>query len=281
MPDPDKLLRTLRRAIDACRDTPGRKGRVVTLADVDDIFATGDLHGNLANFQAFRKRADLGNHPRRHLVIQEVVHGPNRYSEGGGDKSHQLLDLVAALKSQYPRQVHFLPGNHELGQLTGRAILKGDDNLNELFARGVTTAYGERASDVYAAYMDLIAAAPLMLRTPNRVVLTHSLPSALKFDRFRASDLERDTVPEDMESNGSVHLLVWGRDTRAEHVHRFLETIDADLLITGHIPTDAGFIVPNDRQLILDSVGTPAGFCLFPTTRPLTHAELLQHVGTL
>jgi hypothetical protein len=128
--------------------------------------------------------------------------------------------------------------------------------------------------------MKLIASAPLMVRTPNRVVLTHSLPSALKFDLFRLSDLERDTVPEDMDSNGSVHLLVWGRDLRAEHVRRFLESIDADLLITGHIPTDGGYIVPNDRQLILDSVGTPAGYCLFPTTRALTHGELLQHAGT-
>jgi len=280
MPDPEKLLRTLRRAIDAFRDTPGRNGRVVTLTDVDDVLATGDLHGNLGNFQAIVKRADLGNHPRRHLVLQEVVHGPNRYPQDGGDKSHQLLDLVAALKSQFPRQVHFLPGNHEFGQLTNREILKGDDNLNELFARGVTTAYGERASEVYTAYMELIATAPLMLRTPNRVVLTHSLPSALKFEHFCLSDLERDTVPEDMESNGSVHLLVWGRDVRPEHVCRFLDSIDADLLITGHIPTDAGFIVPNDRQLILDSFGTPCGYCLFPTTRPLTHAELLQYVGT-
>jgi len=281
MPDPDKLLRTLRRAIDACRDTLGRKGRVVTLTDVEELFATGDLHGNLANFQALLKQADLCNHGRRHLVLQELVHGPNRYPDGGGDKSHQLLDLAAALKCQYPRQVHILPGNHEFGQFTGRAILKGDDDLNELFERGVATAYGERASEVYAAYMELIAAAPLMLRTPNRVVLTHSLPAALKFDRFHLSDLERDAVPEDLDSNGSVPLLVWGRDVRAEHVRRFLEAIDADLLITGHIPTDAGFIVPNDRQLILDSVGTPAGYCLFPTTRPLTHAELLQHVGTV
>jgi len=38
--------------------------------------------------------------------------------------------------------------------------------------------------------------------------------------------------------------------------------------------------VPNDRQLILDSLGTPAGYCLFPTNRPLSHAELLQHVRT-
>jgi hypothetical protein len=281
MPDPDKLLHTLKRATAACRDTPGRKGRVVTLTDVDEVLATGDLHGNLANFQAFLKRADLANHPRRHLVLQEVVHGTNRYPEGGGDKSHQLLDLVAALISQFPRKVHFLPGNHEFGQLTGRAILKGDDNLNEFFERGVVTAYGERASEVYDAYMDLIAAAPLLLRTPNRVVLTHSLPSALKFEHFRLTDLERETLPEDLESNGSVHLLVWGRDVRSVHVLHFLESINADLLITGHIPTDEGFLVPNDRQLILDSVGTPAGFCLFPTTQPLTHAELLQHVGTL
>jgi hypothetical protein len=280
MPDPDKLLKTLTRATEAFRDTPGRKGRVVTMQDVDEVFATGDLHGNLANFQLFLKRADLANHARRHLVLQEVVHGPRRYPNGG-DKSHQLLDLVAGLKSQFPHQVHFLPGNHEFGQLTGRAILKGDDNLNELFQTGVATAYGGRATEVYVAYMDLIAAAPLMLRTPNRVILTHSLPSALKFDRFHLSDLERDTVPADLESNGSVHLLVWGRDVRPEHVRRFLESIDGDLLITGHIPTDAGFIVPNDRQLILDSVGTPAGFCLFPTTRPLTHAELLEHIGTL
>src|SRR5262249_23734380 len=160
---------------------------------------------------------DLANYPRRHLVLQEVVHGPNRYPDNGGDKSHQLLDLVAALKSQFTRQVHYLPGNHEFGQLTGRAILKGDDNLNESFERGVATAYRDRAAEVYAAYLELIAAAPLILRTSNRVVLTHSLPSALKFEHFRLADLERESVPEDMDSNGSVHLLVWGRDVRAEH----------------------------------------------------------------
>jgi hypothetical protein len=57
--------------------------------------------------------------------------------------------------------------------------------------------------------------------------------------------------------------------------------LDADLLITGHIPCDRGFDLPNDRQLVLDSLGTPAAYCLFPTDRPLTHAELIAHVSTL
>ena len=104
MPDPDRLLHTLARAAAAFRATPGRTGRLVRLpADAADVLVGGDLHGHLGNFQALLKRADLARHPARHLVLQEVVHGPNRYP-GGGDKSHQLLDLVAALKVQYPDQ---------------------------------------------------------------------------------------------------------------------------------------------------------------------------------
>jgi hypothetical protein len=57
--------------------------------------------------------------------------------------------------------------------------------------------------------------------------------------------------------------------------------MDADLLITGHIPCERGFETPNDRQLILDAMGAPACYCLFPTDRPLTHAELVGGVATL
>jgi Calcineurin-like phosphoesterase len=280
MPDPAKLLHTLARAAAAFRATPGRAGRVVALADAADVLVGGDLHGHLGNFQALMKQADLANHPRRHLVLQEVVHGPFRYPDGG-DKSHQLLDLVAALTCQFPGRVHFLPGNHELAQATGRPVQKGDDDYNALFFRGVAAAYGDRADDVYAAYLDLIAAAPLAVRTANRVFVSHSLPSALRAANFHYEDLLRDTRPEDLESDGAVYALVWGRDTRPANVAAFLQEVDADLLVSGHVPCDAGFVAPNDRQLILDSMGSPAGYCLFPADRPLTHAELVQCAGLL
>src|SRR5947209_6550944 len=119
MPDPIRHLTTLRRAVVAFRSTPGRRGRVGYLEDVDEVLVAGDLHGNLENFKTVLQRAELAAHPRRHLVLQEVVHGPHRYP-AGGDKSHQLLDLLAALKCQFPRQVHFLMGNHELAQWTGK-----------------------------------------------------------------------------------------------------------------------------------------------------------------
>jgi hypothetical protein len=280
MPDPARLVHTLQRTVTAFRDTPGRQGRIVRL-DADEVLASGDLHGNLDNFRRLLARAALGQHPQRHLVLQEVVHGPFTYPTGE-DKSHQLLDVVAALKCQYPRQVHFLPGNHELSQATNRPIGKNDQDLNASFRAGVDLAYGARADEVYALYLELFWAAPLALYTANRVLLTHSLPSASRLERFDPAVLAGDEArAEDIESGGTIHSLVWGRDTRLPTVLAYLEKMDADLLITGHIPTEEGFEVPNERQIILDSQGPQAGYCLFPTDRQLTHAELVGCVALL
>jgi hypothetical protein len=281
MPDPDRILSTLSRAMQCFRETPGRRGRIVALTDVTEILVGGDLHGNLENFRRLLSKADLAGNPQRHFVLQEIIHGPYQYP-AGGDKSHQLLDLVAALKCQFPRQVHFLLGNHELAQYTQRRISKGDLDLNQSFREGVGTAYGARAPEVHAAYLELLALVPVALRTPNRVLLTHSLPPASRLPDFDPAVLERDVSPDvDVVPGGTVHSLVWGRDTRAETAAVFLAKMDADLLVSGHVPCENGFDTPNDRQLILDSLGTPACYCLFPTDRPLTHAELVEHVGTL
>lgn len=279
MPDPVKLLKTLSQAAAAFRAAPGRQGRVVIVADAADVLVVGDLHGNLTHFQAALKLADLAAHPRRHLVLQEVIHGPNRYP-AGGDKSHQLLDLIAALTCQYPDRIHLIPGNHELAQATGRSVAKEDTDFNAIFIQGIESAYGEHANAVYAAYLGLIAAAPLVVRTANRVFVSHSLPSALKLPRFHYGDLLRDTQPADLESSGSAYAISWGRDTRPEHVAAFLRLVDADWLVTGHIPCDNGYWAPNDRQVVLDAMQSPGGYCLFPADRPLTHAELVNCCGT-
>lgn len=281
MPQPDRLLTTLRRAADAFRRTPGRTGRVLRLPEGAEVLVAGDLHGNVENFRLLLHAADLARQPRRHLVVQEVVHGPFRYPDGG-DKSHQLLDLIAALKCQYPDRVHFLLGNHELAQWHGQRISKGDADQNLLFDAGVAHAYGDWAETITAAYHELFAAADLVILTANRVCLSHSLPTAKHVPDFTLAALERDEfATEDFTLGGVVHSLVWGRDTRSETVAAYLKKVDADWLLTGHIPCEEGFAVPNERQLILDALGTPACYCLFPTDRPLTQPELLECVGTL
>src|SRR5262245_34226616 len=105
MPDPQKLLATIRRATELFRSTPGRAGGMVTLAEgqAEDVLVVGDLHGNLRAFSHFLKLAALDAHPRRHLILQELVHDPKADADGElPDLSHRLVDVVCALKCQYP-----------------------------------------------------------------------------------------------------------------------------------------------------------------------------------
>ncbi len=279
MPSAERMLVHLRQAIMVIRATPGRRGRVVELQNCTEVLVAGDLHGHVGHFQVMLKEADLANHPTRHFVLQELIHGKFRYPKGG-DKSHQLVDLFAALKNQFPKQVHYLPGNHEMAQWTGRPVLKADENLNVLFQEGVTEAYGaEYGPKVYAAYLELFQSLPVVLRTPNRVLICHSLPSSRAMPMFAPTRLEADKYdPADLQPGGTIHGILWGRDTTRENTLAFLGKMDADLLVSGHIASEQGYATPTDKQLILDCAENPAGFAILPTDRPLTHDDLLKCV---
>ena len=168
-------------------------------------------------------------------------------------------------------------GNHELAQWTGQWIAKEDTDLNESFQTGIATAYGAKASDVFAAYLRLFAVLPAMIRTANRVLLSHSLPIAARMAQFEMLRLKTEEwQPEDLARGGALYSLVWGRDTLPATVAAFLQKTDADWLITGHIPCDDGFAAPNDRQIILDAKGSPAAYCLFPADQPIDHERLVS-----
>ena len=184
MPDPERILATVHRATRLFRETPGRAGGVVTLdpEHADEVFVVGDLHGNIPAFKLVLEAAALTENPRRHLVLQELIHGTRLYGEDKGDRSHQLVDLVCALKCQCPERVHLILGNHELSELTARPISKNGVALNALFRRGIETAYAPRGAEVYAAYLELFAALPLAVRTSNRVLLVHTIPDGPELD---------------------------------------------------------------------------------------------------
>jgi hypothetical protein len=279
MPDPRKILNTIRRATELTRATSGRTGGIITPERVDEVMVVGDLHGNLTAFTAVLRRAALDRHPGRHLILQELIHGKLMYPGERGDRSHQLLDLFTALKCQYPDRVHLILGNHELSELTGRVIVKDGETLNEKFHAGITTAYGAAADEVIEAYKGLFAALPLAVRTANRVFVCHTLPDGDDLDALDLDLLKADTWPAAaMERHGTIYALTWGRDTAGETADRFAARVDADWFITGHQPCDEGFRLANHRQIIIDGTNPFPAYCLFPTTKPLTIGSLLKCV---
>ena len=282
MPDPRKVLTTIRRATELFRATPGRAGSIISLVDASDVMVVGDLHGNLAGFQKALRAAALDRHPTRHLVLQELIHGPLSYPGNAGDRSHQLLDVVAALKCQYPERAHLILGNHELSELTGRVIGKDGETLNAKFMQGITTAYGTDAAEIFEAYKALFAALPLAVRTTNRVYLCHTIPDERDLDSLELDLLAADHWPEPaMKRRGTIYALTWGRDISPETADRFAAMVDADFFITGHQPCDEGFRQANHRQIIIDGTNPNPCYCLFPATGPVTIESLLRSVHSV
>lgn len=282
MPDPQKILATVQRASELFRNTPGREGAIIRLPEsAEDVLVVGDLHGNVPFFRHVLAQADLANNPGRHLVLQELVHGKYFYPDDGGEKSHQLVDIVSALKCQCPDRVHLILGNHELSELTGRPIGKDGVMLNTHFRRGIETAYGQSASAILEAYYQLFRSLPLAVRTPNRVLLCHTIPDGQQLDRLDAEILRTGVwTPESMKRNGTVYALTWGRDTNPETLDRFAAWIDADLFVTGHHPCDEGSARPNHRQIIIDGTDPYPTYCLFPAQGEITIDRLAKGIQT-
>jgi Calcineurin-like phosphoesterase len=279
MPDPRKILATIRRATELTRTTPGRCGAIVTLEQATDVLVLGDLHGNFAAFRNVLAVAALDQNPGRHLVLQELVHGPLEYADDGGDRSHQLVDVVAALKCQFPARAHLILGNHELSELTGRVIGKEGEALNDKFRRGIDTAYGALAGEIYEAYKGLFAVLPLAVRTSNRVYICHTIPDESDLDTLDLTLLQAEAYPaEALRRRGTIYALTWGRDNSPQTADRFAAMVDADWFITGHQPCDEGFRQANHRQIIIDGTRPFPTYCLFPADRPVTVETLLASV---
>jgi len=280
MPDPTKLLATIRKATALIGSTPGRAGNVVELKDAVDVLVAGDLHGDLRSFKGVLDRAELARNPGRHLVLQELVHDIHADPEmGRPDLSHRLVDVVCALKCQYPDRVHVILGNHELSELTSRPIAKKGIPLNEGFFAGLGQTYGAAAAEIYAAYLENFAVLPLAVRTPNRVFAVHTLPEARDLEQFALGVLKATGWTDDQTRRGGpVYAMTWGRDNTPETADRFAAMVDADWFICGHQPSDQGFFQANHRTLVIDGTAPHPATCLFRTDQSLTFEELVRGV---
>lgn len=278
----DKVVQSLEAAADVCLHVAGRECSVITItpAVAGEIMVTGDLHGHRDNFLKIRDTADLANNPRRRLVLQEVIHGGPVY-ENGGDQSHQMLEDVAGLVNAFPQQVHFLPGNHEMAEVNAYPIMKAGQMLNFLFRLGLEAAYGTSAPRVEQAYHTFIKSCPLVIRTPQRVVIMHSTPTGVQLKGFNPSVLYRTVDVRDLAKGGDVFNMLWGRDYSPSTAETFAEMLEASALILGHEPCPDGYHVPNPFEIILDCSKKPGCYLLMPLDRPLTQDDLVGCIHRL
>jgi hypothetical protein len=277
-------IEVCRGAAEANRSCEARRGNVVHLSseNADELMIVADLHGNRLNFQKLLAIADLAEHPRRHLLMQEVCHGGPEYPGGdGGCMSHLLLEDCAELKTQFPERFHFLLSNHELAELADYPISKSRRMLNLMFRAGINEMYGPRSEQVRLAYLEFLGTCPLALRLASGVFISHSLPDNCDHEPFDTSVLERPLTCADYFSGSPAFKLVWGRDFRAANADAFARQVGAEILIHGHEPCEAGFSAPNPRQIILDGCCSQAAYLILPVGPKLTHREIVARIASL
>lgn len=279
----ENVIQTYQVAAWANATTGARAGNLIELKKewADEVMVTADLHGNRPHFNKIRKTADLANHPKRHLIIQEVCHGGPSYPNTGGCMSHMMLEDVAKLKTQFPERVHFLMSNHELAELIDFPIVKNSKMLNLMFRFGLQEAYGAAADMIRDAYEPFLRTLPLAVRVEEGIWISHTIPESCDRRSFDDRLMDRELTVQDYAQGMPAFEFVWGRDFREENANAFAAKVEANVLIHGHEPCPDGYSVPNSRQVIIDSHADKACYIMLPVGKRLSQDDVVKRIKKL
>lgn len=259
------------------REDPLLQGSQLIFPDYGQLVMTGDLHGHARNFDKLQRFCSLEHFAPRHVILHELIH-EEIVALFGSDSSHEVLLKAAQWKCDFPDQVHFLLSNHELAQLIGNEISKNGRVVTAAFEESVHRAYGREGDRVLEAIDELIRSYPLAGRTPNRVMVSHSLPGPRELPTFDATVLDRTPTDRDLAESGSAHALVWGRYQTPQVIESLCEMLDADFFICGHQPQETGYEVLHERMVILASDHSHGVFLTLDLSKPVTLESLTRNI---
>ncbi len=259
------------------REDPLLSGSLLVFPNYGQVVMTGDLHGHRRNFKKLKRFCNLKHLGARHVILHEIIH-EDPESFVAHDTSHEVLLEAARWKCEFPDQVHFLLGNHELAQLHRHEITKNGRVVTRTFEEAVVHAYGKDGHSTLEAIHTFIRSLPLAGRTPNRVFLSHSLPRPRELPSFDPAVLSRVPTDEDLADRGSAHSLVWGRYHSEAALTSLCEMLDADLFVCGHQPQETGYEVVHDKMVILASDHNHGVFLPIDLNKPVTLESLIKSI---
>jgi len=253
---------------------------VVHLPADGSLILTGDLHGHRRNFEKIVSFADLANHPDRHVLFQEVIHGGPADARGAC-LSYRLLYDVVRYKLKYPDNVHVIMGNHDTAYINNSEVMKDGREMNRAVHMAMAAEFKGAVADVELATKQLLFSQPLALRCENRLWVSHSLPADRFVEPFDPAILDRELKVNDIVRPGSAYLLTWGRKHSQAMLDRMAGLLDCDIFILGHQPQEQGWGRAGENLIILDSSHNHG--CLLPIdlAQSYTVEQLLESIVLL
>ena len=257
-----------------------RTGNIVHIPDGAELIATGDIHGHKRNFKRIVSYADLENHPDRHLLLQEIIHGGPEDAYGGC-LSYKLLFEAVELKVKFPDRVHFCLSNHDTVFITDGMVIKNGKEMNTALKSAIDREFQCNSADVKKAMAKFFLSEPLAVKCPNRIWLSHSLPADKFVESFDINIFQKNLTIEDTAKPRSAYLLTWGRHHSQQTLDAMAKLLDADIFILGHQRQETGFSQQGNNLIVIASDHNHG--CLLPikVSQPYNIEQLIGSIVPL
>ena len=272
---PQTTIALLNKGIRANQTDRFRRANLIGLPAQGSLMVGGDIHGHRRNFERLVAHAQLANHPDRHLVLQEIIHGGPE-DGAGGCLSYRLLFDAIRFKVSFPDQVHFVMGNHDTAMINSGEVMKNGKEMNRAMAMALERQFGPAGPQVRLAIQQFLFSQPLAVKCSNGVWISHSLPNDRCIDQFDPGIFERELRLSDCEKPGSAYLLTWGRRHSQATLDRMAKLLGVDLFVLGHQPQQHGWSQAGNNLVILASDHNHGCLLQIDLSKPYAVAELVN-----
>ena len=258
---PQTIVELLNKGTEASSADRFRRGNLICLPGEGGLVISGDIHGHRRNFERIIAFADLANNLKRHVVLQEIIHGGLEDTEGGC-LSYRLLFDVIRYKLCFPDRVHVIMGNHDIAFINDSRVMKNGKEMNRAMRSAMDREFQESSEDIKLAMRQFLFSQPLAVKCDNRIWVSHSLPSDRYVDKFDQGILDRPLSAKDVASRGSAYLLIWGRNLSQKVLDTMGKLFDVDIFILGHQAQQQGWCQAGKNLIIIASDHNQG--CLLP-----------------
>ncbi|MBU1260832.1 MAG: metallophosphoesterase [Planctomycetes bacterium] len=248
----EEFIKLLENGIVANKQDKYRKVNLIVLPQAGDVVIAGDIHGHRRNFERIVSYANLEENPERHLILQEIIHGGPE-DEKGGCLSFEVLADAVKLKIDYPDRVHFILANHDTAFINNSDVMKNGKEMNTAMRAAMQRRFGEDVQKLESAIERFLFSQPLAVRCPNRIWISHSLPSDRMVEKFDFTIFDRALKISDIVRPNSAYLLTWGRGQSSKSLRFLAQQLDIDLFVLGHQVQETGWMSNDENLVIIDS----------------------------
>ncbi len=222
-----------------------------------------DLHGNGADFR--RLEAIFREHVAEHaehahwVILGDVVHGPSAEARQReprlydyDDESAAIVARILELREEFPRQLHFVLGNHDYAHVGGVRTSKFYPDEAAQLESSMTAAEVQRMHTLFRSAL-------LAVSSECGVLMTHGSPDATLQSLADLNDIDIPRTKDSAYHDGILRGFLFAYGQRGETTAKLLAQLNRvgsaqsmrplSVVVHGHDRAENGLFCEGGNQV--------------------------------